>query len=533
MTVTATINIKKGTIGPREIVTGSTEDSSVFDTRQDPSFKKEKGYKGSGKRTNDTVYETKRNQYLSRMNELDSEIAKSRAKLSQLNEQISNILNRESNKGARGELLTKIQSLKSQRQSLEEVRAPILGKLKDLQYEMKAKQDELAVAKEKLPLKRVEDIDKKVMEIEHQLETGSVGKLIEEKRMVAEVTKLKKNRKALEALTNEQRAVDNIKRELDTTRAVLNEKEHTINEIRDQIKKVSSELNALPDDKNSRQSKIQSLITEKEETKKRLDHLHGEKNLCYTDFQAAREAHELWTEQDRLRRDEFFKRKEIENEIAKLRSEMENLNLPPCIDQINECENLQHYLRTSILRIPTATNRIATSENNTKVPPVLDARKVENMDKSEFVPLKKLRDENEDSLYVLEGHSQKHGKKKTGTSTNSTFKLPFWVVAGLEELEVGVVTTLEQVEDAVTRLDQVKHEFEKKQHEQLKTVDDKRADIQNKIQQQQNRLENIASEIAESRANHNANNINQQYKKGKGKAIDTSGSGKSSVSVSN
>lgn len=532
MTATATINTKKGTMGSRAIATGSTEDSSVHDTKQDHS-KKEKGYKGSGKRTNDTVYETKREQYLSRMNELDSEIGKGRAKLSHLNEQISNILNRESNKGVRGELLTKIQSLKSQRQSLEEARAPILGKLKDLQHDMKTKQDELATAKEKLPLKRVEDIDKKIMEIEHQLETGSVGKLIEEKRMVAEVTKLKKNRKALEALTNEQRAVDSIKRELDTTRALLNEKEHIINGIRDQIKKVSSELNALPDDKNSKQSKIQSLISEKEETKKRLDHLHGEKNLCYTDFQTAREAHESWMEQDRLRRDEFFKRKEIENEIAKLRSEMENLDLPPCIDQINGCENLQHYLKTNILRVPVATNNITTNETNAKVPPVLDARKVEKMDKEEFVPLKKLRDENEDSLYVLEGHSQKHNKKKAGTNTNSTFKLPFWVVAGLEELGVGVVTTLEQVEDAVNKLDQVKHEFEKKQHEQLKTVDDKRDDIQNKIQQQQKRLENIASEVAEARANQNVNNNGQQYKKGKGKAIDTTGPRKTPVPVSN
>jgi chromosome segregation ATPase len=514
MTTTATINVKKGTMnsngtasGASDVSAGKTFPAKGHNNAQGDA-QREKGYKGTGKRSKDGVFENKRDQFTRRMEELEAEVAKSRSKLSQLSEQISSIISNESDKGIRGELRTKMQELKAQRSVIEESKIPILNKIKELQQELKSKTEELNATKEKLPYKRTEDIDKKVRDLEHQLESGAVGKLIEEKRMVAEVTKLKKNKKILEALGEEHQVVDQLKREVDATRAKLQEKDRASDAIRDQIRKVAAQLQDLPDDRNARQSKIQGLIAEKEETKKRLDHLQGEKNLCFADFQAAREAHNVWIEQDRLKRDELFKRREIEEEISKLEAEISNLELPPCQDQITECGNLQYYLKVNILKLPLDTCGPAPCSNghsstNASVPQVLNVRKVE---KDDYVVMKtklnKSSREN-DSLYLLEDQvsSKNKTQKKQATSTNTgSLKLPFWVIAGLEELGVGIVTTVQEVEAAVAKLDQAKRDFEKKQQDQLKQVDDKRSVIQQKLDQQKKRLDNIAAEVAEARA---------------------------------
>jgi uncharacterized coiled-coil DUF342 family protein len=81
--------------------------------------------------------------------------------------------------------------------------------------------------------------------LESQLSSGKVTKLIEEKRIVQEISTLKKHQKVLDGLGSQQSAVSNDKADIDELRAKLNVLDPLRSSLNRDLDAAKAELNAF------------------------------------------------------------------------------------------------------------------------------------------------------------------------------------------------------------------------------------------------------------------------------------------------
>jgi len=206
------------------------------------------------------------------------------------------------------------------------------------------------------------------------------------------------------------------------------------------------------------------------------------------EFQNALKAHSSWIEVERVKSEESFVRRDIETAIRNLERDLRNLALPACSDQIEQCINIQAYLRTHVLKESVAPLGLSS------VSAALSGRQVEKV--TDDMVLKKEQINDPYSIVSSKKSSKTTSKKPTGEATGS-IKLPFWVISALEELKVNMVTTAEEAKIAIAKLDSVKSAFEAQQTAKLSTVDSEKAVLQERLTKQIARLENVAEEAAQ------------------------------------
>ena len=121
--------------------------------------------------------------------------------------------------------------------------------------------DDLQAARDKLPYKRVEDVDRLLEQFDAELTSGQL-KLIDEKRVVAEMSKLRKARKQIESFNGDSSMVD-LKENIDVLRANMNEKDSEIKTIQDQLNSLHDELGKMSSSMSTAQNNIKALFAEK------------------------------------------------------------------------------------------------------------------------------------------------------------------------------------------------------------------------------------------------------------------------------
>jgi uncharacterized coiled-coil DUF342 family protein len=96
-----------------------------------------------------------------------------------------------------------------------------------------------------MPYRSVKELTDQIKSLEAQLSSGKVTKLIEEKRIVQEISTLKKHFKALDALTGQQSSVTNDKADIDELRAKLAVLDPLRSSLNRDLDAAKAELNAF------------------------------------------------------------------------------------------------------------------------------------------------------------------------------------------------------------------------------------------------------------------------------------------------
>ena len=404
-----------------------------------------------------------------------------------MNEEIRNLTTNDGNNAAREELRTKITALKGEKEKIRAQKEPIYQKLVATQEALKAKVDDLHTSKDKIQFKKPEDIDRKIAQLEEQIESGSL-KLIEEKKNVAEISKLRKARRELDSFSGQESTIGDLKKAADQYRVILAEKDRDLRVFDEQLKSVNSELTQLSSTRSANQGKIKALTQERDGVRKQMDRLYETKNQAYEEFQKAQAAHRIWMQAENVKWEENHVRKEIDQAIRDLEFELKKLEMPASSDQIEQCLNIQTYLRTNVLKesVVVGNQSTAASTNTTGI------RQVDKLD--DTMVLKK--DEVVDNYSIASKSKAKKVLKDVAPISTSTVKLPFWVISALNELKVNMVSNVEEAKQAIVALEKVKTSFEQKQESKMANIDSERAAINIRMEKEKARLENVPQEAA-------------------------------------
>ena len=419
--------------------------SSVMSSRQKPFG----GNAGAGRvPTKDAVYESKRKVYEQTMDGLSKEIDTLKAKSMELSEKLKLLISGEEGKAQRDELLVSLQRMRKKKDQLSEERNLLAKRLEDILEIVRARGAELDAAREKLPCKRREEIDHKIAELERSIESGV--SLSDEKRIVAEISKLHKARRSFDSISSLISAKDQADGQTESTRSSLKKLDAELRTLKEQIKEENDKYTQLLSQKSRSTAAIQSLRKNLDDVRSQIDTKFKERSSAYEAFSLAKEAHKTWAAERQEKYQALLVRREIENEMRELEDELRALSVVKALPELDALEALETLLSGLLVSSKKAEEK--PTSGSTLVP-----RAVEGIDEKKFVVLEKT----EDSYFV----GKKAATKPTSSrviggapsaaakgAISSSVSLPHWASLDLEVYGIGAVQSIEDAKKAIDRI---------------------------------------------------------------------------------
>ncbi|KAG8899440.1 hypothetical protein FRC00_001419 [Tulasnella sp. 408] len=417
--------------------------------------------------------------YNAEQEEIKKEIDALGAKLSAVKEKISLATKSGSGNDKRTQLKAELDRIRSEQGDIKGGREKLLSQVKSIEEDVKKKVSELQAKKGKSPFKTTAEVDARVKQLEAQVESGSM-KVLEEKRALAEINNLNRQRKTIEAFQSDQDAIDALRAEADELRKDLNNPESkALSEQYDTIKKELDDLKKEADDAYNSRS---VLFEERDGLQKELDALYTRKRES---AKAYRDANDKWyakQQEDRARRQERAKaaREAAENEkkkelVERLREEADT---PAYQAEIEDCQTLIDFFSGNVT---TSSTGLDARVSNIVGVPELNLRTVEG-DTNGLVELKK-DDEEYFSATKKKKGSKINGSAKPNGSAKAAepadrFSVPLAKLSALASLSIPPPASAAEVPQTIENLN-IKKEWLMANQER-KTADNK-AEAERKI----------------------------------------------------
>jgi hypothetical protein len=298
-------------------------------------------------------------------------------------------------------------------------------------------------ARSRAPFKTVEEIDREIRRLETQVDTGTM-KLADEKRNLADISTLRKQRKTFAGFDEAQKEIDGLKSQLnDLKRALDNPEARSLSERYTAIQKELDDIKAEQDDA------FKNLASLREERNK----IHAEQQKAYfavraikDDYFKARKAYkEFEDEAFRLRRERQKAERESHERERKKKiadKKLEEASRPAYTDEILIAKGLiRHFDPTYDL------STLGLDKNKKPQAGNYRAEVGRTVDDSDIRGVKIMKKDDRDDNYFMGGTGGKKGKKGKKASNTSTpapgtpveggkFNLSFGVIEDLSKLKV-------------------------------------------------------------------------------------------------
>ncbi|KAI8814053.1 hypothetical protein BJ742DRAFT_704012 [Cladochytrium replicatum] len=308
----------------------------------------------------------------------------------------------------------KLDELNTKRKEVQDARGKLLDQIKAIQNNIRKKGDDAKKEKDKMQFKSAEEIDRQIAALEQKLQTGQSA-LIEEKRIVTDISNLKKAKKTLDTVSSQQSTIEADKKQLEDLR---NRLDTEVNPQRDALNAQIDEVRAELDKANSSRKKDyegRSALTEK---RKALKALLDADFVKMREIRAAQQ--EKWTEwraaqaaeaERRQKQYEEQKAARVEEKVRyEAERELENAEVLAYSSEIADLTGLIEFLSTL-----SGVKTTKTVEKE-KVAP---KREVEGIPDGVQVLTKK--DQRDDDFLVM---GKKKGGKKGGAANGSNGAAP-------------------------------------------------------------------------------------------------------------
>jgi chromosome segregation ATPase len=299
---------------------------------------------------------------------------------------------------------------------------------------LKSKIAEQKTARGRVSFKNVEEVDRQIKRLEEQVDTGTM-KLVDEKKALAEITGLRKQRKQFAGFDDSQKEIDDIKAKISELKK---EREHPEEKAsRDRYSEIQKELDSIKAEHDETYKNLNALRDERT----RIHGVQQEKYIAIRTlkdkyFKAKREfkdyedaAWKARKERQKAERDAFEKEKR--RKIADRK--MEEARNPAYTDEILTAEGLIRYFDPS-----------AAVSNTTTEPGKFAAQAQRTVDDSGIKGTRRLKkDEQEDNYFVGTGGKKGKKGKKQPTANSPTSSAP--TEGGKFNLSIGVIEELAKV----------------------------------------------------------------------------------------
>lgn len=345
-------------------------------------------------------------------------------------------LNKDSPAGKRQqELRNQLKSIREQQSGFKTSRGSIQDKIAGLDARLKSQIAEQKAKRSQVSWKNTEEIDREIQRLEKVAESSSAT-LVDQKKAIAEISSLRKQKKAFGGFDEAQRGIDKVKGEITELRKTMDNPEakalsQKYDEADKELKAIKAEqdeaykgINALRDER----SKAYNEQQEKYTALKEIRDSHYKAKQAYREWD--QEQYKLRQEKQRAERESYNKEKRRKIADKKL----EEASEPAYMDEILTAEGLIRYFDPSA---PEASKSLRGPSGFAAEP----QRSVDT--NSDFKGMKVSKKEDREETYFM-GTGGKKGKKgKKGSSTSSP--APGTPTEGKFNLSIGIIEELGKV----------------------------------------------------------------------------------------
>ncbi|ROT40670.1 hypothetical protein SODALDRAFT_330411 [Sodiomyces alkalinus F11] len=271
----------------------------------------------------------------------------------------------------RQELIAQANEIRQKQGAGKNARAGKLDQIKRLDEQLRSRINEQKMARSKAPFKNIDELDRQVDSLEAQVNSGTM-KIVDEKKALAEMSSLKKQRKNFSQFEEAEKQIDDLKAK--------------IKEIKDSMD--DPEAKAMSEQYSKIQAELDQIKAESDEAYKNLSALRDERTRLQAEqqekYQAIRQIKdEYWQQKkaaqahEREARDKARERRKAEQEryvLERKKAEAERLlaeaSEPAYLDEIRRANSLLLFLDPSAVKTekaPLLANRGLGAQPERKV----------------------------------------------------------------------------------------------------------------------------------------------------------------------
>lgn len=427
---------------------------------------------------------------------IDARIAATRSKLDDLRAGSSGIGLSEERRAAREKVLANIKSTKESLRTEIDAKKKFMEQIGALRDEIEKKTGQDKATKEKLPFRSIADMEARVRQLEASVESGALS-VMDEKKALGEVSKLKRARKAFEE-ADSSNDINSLKLRKDRIRVEVAAHDDRITEIKKSLDIYSKELDTFTSERASSEALRAAHSKLIEKTKSELDAAYEEKRVAFEENRKAKEAAQANWLRKEAQRAEYDRRREIEE---RLDAALEKLNAFSTESKaelhVTQCSNLVAYL---VSTYPNALGKSSNLETSPEENLEKNLRKVTlSEDLTDAIDINKSKNASEDIFYYGSAptkHKKGNQKKKIALSSAEggiLDKMPLHIIASLADLGLKIPASTSDLPDLVDAINEKKAAFASKMDDEASNLARKRAVLETNVEAIRKELEASAS----------------------------------------
>ncbi|EON96556.1 putative nuclear segregation protein [Phaeoacremonium minimum UCRPA7] len=398
----------------------------------------------------------------------------------------------------RQELIAQANEIRQKQAGGKNTRNTKLDQIKRIDEQLRSRINEQKNAKSKVPFKSVEDVDREINRLESQV-NGGMMKLVDEKKALAEISSLRKQRKNFSQFDDQQKSIDDLRAKIKEIKDSMDDPEAKA--LSDQYTKIQTELDAIKAEQDGayknlsglrdERTKLQAQQREKYDAIKKLkDEYYGAKK-AFAAYE--REAKQKAWERNKAERDRIVKEQKKER-AQKMLAEASD---PAYLEEIRRANSLLHFFDPSHVSAEKAP-LLADSG--------LGAQAQRKVDDSGMKGTRLVRKEDRDEDYAPAVKKGKKGKKG-GAAESAKFNLPPSVVEDCSFMNIDPPMSASDVPAAVEKI--------KAKLDHWKS--DQAAQTQRNVEKAKKEIEKLEADEAAESGTATPNGVNG--KKGEDKAV--------------
>ncbi|KAG9285351.1 hypothetical protein G9A89_010826 [Geosiphon pyriformis] len=385
--------------------------------------------------------------YLKSLGEIKDTIDKLQEEMALLTEKINNVEISGPAALKRDELRARLDIIRGKQAEIKQSRSKIWEQLKTMNESLQKKKRDLRFSKDKLQFKTTKEIDAQISKLDRQIESGSL-KIIDERRIIAEISTLNKSKKTVEAFELHQDAIENDQKAIDDIKSTLDDGD--LKKYNLEYDEIKAQLDEINQGQAEHRAKRDELFGEKKRLRDLINTEITKRRTLQEEFTKAKNDHRQWQDEERRRKWEMQKEKQ-EQYVAQQRADVaaqirEEAAIPAFQDEIVTCETLLHYFQ-SLQGNGKITEQIpnpSSANLNLREPDISS-----NIPKG--MMLTKKSDRKED-YFVGGKYSSKKNKSAKDKKPGKTNGFHHDILRQLTSVKVAIPTNLSEVEKTIVEL---------------------------------------------------------------------------------
>jgi len=343
-------------------------------------------------------------------------------------------------------------------------RGQVLDKIKRLDEQLKSMLAESKTARGRVPFKSVDEVQQQMDRLQKSVDAGTM-KIVDEKKALAEISQLNKQKKTFAGFDDSQKKIDVVKAQIAELRKSMDDPESKA--LSDRYSAISAELDQIKSEQDEVYKNLNSLrdqrtkIHEEQQTKwqavKDIKDKYYQAKRAHAEYE--REARKIRFEKSKTEREAF----EAGKRKAVAQQKLEDASAPAYNDEILTAQGLIRYFDPSSAEAKAAAG-----------PGKFAAQASRTVDESGFKGTKLARKgEEEENYFAGSGGKKNKGRKGRVDSpapTNEKFNMSIGVIEELAKVNVEPPMNSGDVPAVVEKLKQKLAHWREDQDRKTKEV---------------------------------------------------------------